>query len=147
MGMGRKVTLEDALARYPGAETFAFGGGPELSAEILALVRGRKKTVTCDALDAFAERGDALPQVGRTDIVLGLDGQPACAIRTIEVQQMPFDAFPEALVADHGEFATLAEWRAAYQVELSGAGHFHPQVMLVVERFELVEDFGEEAHV
>ncbi|MEL7165713.1 MAG: ASCH domain-containing protein [Pseudomonadota bacterium] len=136
------MQLEDALARYPSAATFRFGDNERLMAEILRLVRTGKKTVTCDAVAAFSQRGDALPQVGRVDIALDWHGQPACAIRTVDVQQMPFDDVSENLVRDHGEFPDVAAWRKGYETELRRAGLFSPDVMMLVERFELIENFG-----
>ncbi len=141
------MTLSEALIRYPGAETFRFGDTPEMMAEILGLVRSGRKTVTCDALAAFDARGDALPEVGRIDIALDLADRPAVAIRTVEVLHIAFDDMSEALVRDHGEFRSVNEWRVGYEAELKRAGHFAPRVMMLVERFEVVEDFGVHADI
>jgi len=141
------MTLDDAHTKYPNAATFRFGDQRELMAEILTLVRSGRKTVTCDALAAFEARGDALPQVGRIDIALDWDGQPTVAIRTVEVLHIPFDEMSEDLVRDHAEFGNVADWRAGYREELTRSGHYHPQVMMLVERFELVEDFARASDV
>lgn len=136
------MLLENALAKYPGAETFRFGDNQRMMTDILRLVRSGQKTVTCDALAAFEQRGDALPKVGRIDIALDWLGNPACAIRTVDVRHVRFDQFDQELVRDHGEFPDLAAWRVGYEAELRRAGLFAPDVMMLVERFELVEDFG-----
>lgn len=134
---------KDIAARYPQAETFRFGDSAALNAEILALVRAGRKTVTCGALASFEARDEPLPQVGRTDIALDWDGTPQLALRTVEVQHIPFDQMPEDLVADQGEFRDLDHWRAGYQAYLTRAGQFTPDVMMLVERFEVVEDLGD----
>ena len=135
------MTLDAARACHPGARTFRFGDGPALNAEILALVRSGAKTESCDAAAAFARRGEPLPSPGRTDIALTGDGAPACAIRTIAVDRMPFDAMTEDRVAAQGEFRDLAHWRAGYTAYLRRAGLFAPDLEMVVETFELVETF------
>lgn len=136
------VTLERALARYPGSVSFAFGDSAALNAEILALVRAGKKTVSCDALACFLARGETLPEAGRIDIATRWDGSPALAVRTVAVEHVPFDQMTEERVVDQGEFDDLAHWQRGYTAYLTRSGHFAPDVMMLVERFEVVEDFG-----
>lgn len=136
------LTLSDALARYPGAASFAFGDGPALNEKILALVRAGRKTVTCEAVAAFTARGEALPMVGRIDIATNWNGRPALALRTIKVLWLPFDKMPESLVAAQGEFRDLAHWRQGYEAYLTRAGVFARDVNILAEQFEVVEDFG-----
>ena len=136
------ISLEQALSRYPGAQTFRYGDSATLNAEVLALVRSGAKTVTCDATAAFSARGEPVPEVGRVDIALDWQGAPALAQRTLEVFTVPFDAMTEAFVAPMGEFRDLAHWRDGYEAYLRRSGHFAPDVEMLVERFELVEDFG-----
>jgi uncharacterized protein YhfF len=136
------LTLTQALARYPGAVSFAFGDGPKLNAEILALVRAGHKTVSCDAVANFDRRAEPLPSVGRVDIATDWAGAPALALRTIEILRIPFHEMPEALVAAQGEFRDLAHWREGYRAYLTRAGVFAPDVEMLMERFEIVEDFA-----
>lgn len=136
------ISEAEALARYPGAVSFTYGDCAVLNAEILALVRAGKKTVTCDAVASFEVRGEAKPVPGRVDIALNWDGVPVVAVRTVAVDFIAFDQMREALVADQGEFRDLAQWRAGYEAYLTRAGVFAPDVMMLVERFEVVEDFG-----
>ena len=55
---------------------------------------------------------------------------------------MPFGAMTEALVADQGEFRDLAQWRDGYAAYLTRAGLFSRKVEILVERFEIAEDFA-----
>jgi len=132
------------VSDYPGANRFTFGDSAALNAEILALVRAGQKTVTCDALAAFAARGEALPQVGRTDIALGWDGTPALALKTVQVTHVPLDQVGEELVADMGEFTDAADFRKGYGAYLTRSGHFAPDALMLIERFTVVEDFAGE---
>jgi uncharacterized protein YhfF len=134
--------LDAILRRYPGALTFRYGDGPVLNAEILALVRAGRKTVSCDALAAFRARAEALPEAGRTDIALTWDGAPALAIRTLRVDIIPFDRFPADLVPPQAEFRDLDDWRQGYRAYLTRSGHFALNADMVVETFRLVEDFA-----
>ena len=135
------VTQAEALARYPGAVSFKFGDGPKLNGEILDLVLSGKKTVTCDAVANFEQRGEAKPQPGRVDIALDWEGRPVAAVRTVAVELIPFDQMREDLVQDQAEFRDLAHWRAGYRAYLTRAQLFEPDVVMLVERFEVVERF------
>jgi uncharacterized protein YhfF len=135
------ISEKEALARYPGAVSFRFGDSAALNAEELSLVVSGRKTVTCDAVAGFEQRGEAQPEPGRVDIALNWAGQPVAAIRTVSVNFMPFDEMTEALIPDQGEFRDLAHWRAGYEAYLRRAGLFAPDVMMLVERFEVVEVF------
>jgi uncharacterized protein YhfF len=137
------MTLEEALKRYPGAETFKFGDGPELSAWLLKLVRSGAKTATCGALQSFLDDGDALPVLGRRDIVLEWDGRPALVIETVEVSQCRFDAVEADFALAEGENDSLEGWRRDHRMFLERNGGWSPDMMLVCERFRMIEDFAE----
>ena len=140
--MSLPLTMADAIARYPGASSFRFGDSRVLNAQILDLVRQGRKTVTCDAVLNFAQRGDPLPEPGRIDIALDWDGAPVLAIRTESVARLRFDAMTEDLVAAQGEFRDLEDWRAGYRAYLTRAGLFAPDVEMLVETFTCVEVFA-----
>jgi uncharacterized protein YhfF len=67
-------------AEYQGLRSFAFGDGPELADELLALVMKGVKTATCSTED---EPNTSTP--GERWIVLDGHGTPACVIETTEV--------------------------------------------------------------
>jgi uncharacterized protein YhfF len=89
----------------------------------------------------FEARGEPVPVVGRVDIALNWAGRPVAALRTVEVLHVPFDQMSEGLVTDQGEFRDLADWRRGYEAYLTRAGVFAPDVVMLVERFEVVEVF------
>lgn len=132
---------EAALSRYPGAVPFTFGDSAALNAEIVSLVLAGKKTVTCDAVAGFEQRGEAKPVPGRVDIALDWNGVPVAAVRTLTVEIIPFDEMPERLIAPQGEFRDLAEWRKGYASYLTRAGLFAEDVAMLIETFEVVERF------
>ena len=136
------MKLKQALARYDGAVAFRYGDGAQLNAEILSLVLAGRKTVTCDAVEAFAARGEVLPVPGRTDIACDWDWNPVCAVETAAVDTVAFDAMDAALVADQGEFADLADWRRGYRAYLDRSVGFQPGIEMLVERFRVVEVFS-----
>ena len=136
-----RMTLEEALARHPGAETFAFGDGPALCAELLAAVRSGAKTATCGALRDVEAGGEAMPVAGRVDVVLNWDGSPALAVRTVEVFTCRFDEVTRAFAEAEGE-GSYEDWRDGHVRFFERDGGWSPDMMLVCERFEMVEDFG-----
>ena len=135
------VTMEELKARYPGLESFRFGDGPEMSAELIALVRSGAKTATCGALRDF-EAGEPMPKVGRRDVALNWDGSPALMIETTEVTQRRFCDMDAGFALAEGENETLEGWQADHRRYFERNGGWEPDMMLVCERFRLVEDFA-----
>jgi uncharacterized protein YhfF len=136
------MTLDDALARHPGAVTFRPGDSAALNAGILALMRSGRKTMTCAAWADFEAGAEALPVVGRIDIALDWEGRPACAVETLRVERIAFSAMDETRIPPQGEFRDLAHWREGYRAYLERAGSFDPDMPMMVETFRLAEDFG-----
>lgn len=137
------MELEEAKRRYPGAAAFKFGDGPELCAELLSLVRAGRKNATCGALREFEEEGEAMPVVGRRDIALNWDGTPALVIETESVVLERYCDVDEAFALAEGENDSLAGWREDHRDYFTRNGGFDPEMMLVCERFRLVEDYAE----
>ena len=136
------VSLADAQEKYRGAETFTFGDSRALCDELLALVRSGQKTATCGALRDFGKAGEAMPVVGRRDIALDWDGNPALVIETVEVTVRRFSEVDEAFALDEGETADLAGWQAGHQQYFGRNGGWSEDMELVCERFRMIEDFG-----
>lgn len=136
------VALQAALARWPGAQGYRPGDSAALNAEILALMRSGRKRASCEAWAVFDEGHEALPVVGRVDIVLDWDGAPALATRTLEVLRVPFAEMTGEMAAEQGEFTDLAHWRRGYEAYLTRSGRFAPDVAMMLERFEVVEDLA-----
>jgi len=107
----------------------------------LALMRSGLKTGTCDAWVIYVDGTEELPVVGRVDIALDWAGRAALATRTLAVERIAFDEMDEMRVAQQGEFRDLAHWRLGYEAYLTRAGRFAPDVDMMFERFEIVEDF------
>lgn len=138
------MKLDDAKKAYPQAETFTFGDSRRLCDALLKLVRNGQKRATCGALRDFAEGGEPMPDVGRQDISLDWDGQPALVIETIEVTIRRFCEVDESFALAEGENTSLAGWQDDHRAYFERNGGFDPDMKLVCERFRLVEDFGKE---
>lgn len=134
------MTLEQLKARYPGATTFTFGDSESLCDELLQLVRSGKKTAACDRSSAFGPHGDPLPVVGRRDIALNWSGSAALVIETVEVIQRRFCDVDEQFALAEGENTDLAGWRRAHQQYFARNGGFDDEMLLICERFKLIED-------
>ncbi|MEM9229281.1 MAG: ASCH domain-containing protein [Pseudomonadota bacterium] len=136
------MTLAAALERYPGAETYTFGDSAFLCAQLLARVRSGLKTATCGALRDFADGGEPWPKVGRCDISLNWDGTPALVTRTMDLTQKRFCDVDADFALAEGENDTLVGWRQDHEAYFGRTGGFHPEMMLLCERFELVQDLA-----
>lgn len=135
-------SLEQILARYPGAKTYKPGDGVALNAEIIGLMRSGRKTATCATLDEFTDDPGSYPEVGRVDIVLDWQGNPAMATRTLSLEKIAFSEMDESRIPPQGEFADLDDWRRGYAAYFERNGGFDPEIVLLYERFEVVEDFA-----
>jgi uncharacterized protein YhfF len=133
-------TIDTLLQRHPGAVTFTFGDGPALSARLIALVAGGAKTATTGALRDYETGEEALPVAGRRDIVLDWHGAPVLVIETLEVITCRFDAVTEAMALAEGENDDLAGWVADHTAFFARNGGFAPDMMVVWERFRVIED-------
>lgn len=135
------MTVDQILARYPGAATFTFGDGPELSARLIDLVRRGVKTATCGALRDF-DAGEPMPVMGRCDIALHWDGTPALVIETVAVMQCRFCDVDADFALAEGENDSLAGWQRDHRRFFERNGGWDAEMMLVCERFRLREDIG-----
>jgi uncharacterized protein YhfF len=116
-------------------ESFAFGDGPELADELLALVLEGKKRATCWAV-AEGMKG---AEIGKCMVVLDGAGRPRAVLQTLELTQHRYDEVDEAFAFDEGEGdRSLAFWRTAHQRYFTRLKLFQPGMMLWCERFRLV---------
>ena len=117
--------------------SFKFGDSRELSDRLTALVRTGAKTATCGALRDF-DAGEDMPAVGRRDIVLDWDGNPALLIETTEVTIRRFRDVPEDFALAEGE-GDFDDWTRGHIDFFTRNGGFDREMELVCERFRLVE--------
>lgn len=136
------VALAAALTRYPGAQTFSFGDSPALIVELTALVRAGVKRATCTACADIEAGREIAPQVGCRDIALDARGAPALVIETCELRWTTWAAMTEEMALMEGEDATLEGWRAGHRRYYERQGIFAPDMRLIWERFDVIEDFG-----
>ncbi len=129
---------------YADAVSFAFGDNPELADELLALVLAGRKTATCGALRDYGG-AEPMPEVGRRDVVLDGRGRRRAVIETVELTQRRFDEVDADFARDEGEGDLSHDyWRQAHETYFTRNGGFSPDMMLVCERFRLVEVFDAE---
>ncbi|WP_084587706.1 ASCH domain-containing protein [Devosia riboflavina] len=122
---------------YANAITFSFGDSPELNEELLGLMLAGRKTATCGALRDYEEGKEAMPVVGRRDVVLNGAGEPAAVIETLSIEIVAFDAVDPSFTDLEGE-GPYAKWRHEHEAYFSRNGGFAPDMQLVCEKFRLV---------
>ena len=125
------------------SETFTFGDNEGLCQQLIELVRSGKKTATCGALRDFEEGGEPMPVVGRRDIALNWDKTPALVIETTQVTLEKFSNVSEEFALAEGENDSRDGWAADHRRYFERNGGFDPDMMLVCERFKLVEDLSD----
>ena len=125
--------------RYQQLRTFAFGDSPELADELLELVIKGVKTATCSTED---EPNTSAP--GERWVVLDGRGEPRCVIESVEITYRRFNEVDAVFAHDEGEGdRSLAYWRSAHRTYFGGLGRFSEDMMLMCERFRLIEVFGD----
>jgi uncharacterized protein YhfF len=123
---------------YRSLRCFAFGDGPRLADELLELVLAGVKTATCSTED---EPNTSTP--GERWVVLDGPGHPRCVIQTTEVIYRRFGEVDAAFAHDEGEGdRSLAYWREAHRQYFGRLGKFSEDMMLMCERFRLIEIFA-----
>ena len=123
--------------KYRSLRSFAFGDSPALADELLDLVIKGVKTATCSTED---EPNTSKP--GELWIVLDGRGQARCVIESTEVTYRRYSEVDAAFAHDEGEGdRSLAYWRSAHRNYFGRLGKFSEDMMLMCERFRLVEVF------
>jgi uncharacterized protein YhfF len=131
-----ELTIPEA---YRALRSFAFGDSPDLADELLELVLKGVKTATCSTEDEpnTSKRGERW-------IVLDGRGNPRCVIESTEVVYRRYGDVDAAFAHDEGEGdRSLSYWRDAHRRYFTRLGQFSEDMMLMCERFRLVEIFAE----
>ncbi|WP_128934067.1 ASCH domain-containing protein [Bradyrhizobium zhanjiangense] len=125
--------------RYRNLRTFVFGDSPAFADELIELVIKGIKTATCSTED---EPNTSTP--GERWVVLDGRGEARCVIESIDVTYRRFNEVDAAFAYDEGEGdRSLAYWRRAHQAYFGRLGRYSDDMMLMCERFRLVEVFGD----
>jgi uncharacterized protein YhfF len=133
------VNLSGVPEQHRGLRSFAFGDGPELADQLLELVLKGVKTATCSTED---EPNTSTP--GERWIVLDGSGEARCVIETTELTYRRYGEVDAAFAHDEGEGdRSLAYWRQAHRNYFGRLGRFSEDMILMCERFRLVEIFAE----
>jgi len=76
--------------------------------------------------------------------VLNGRGEPRCVVESIEVTYRRFNEIDVAFAYDEGEGdRSLAYWRSAHRAYFGRIGRFSEDMVLMCERFRLVEVFDD----
>lgn len=88
----------------------AFGDGPELADELLALILIDQKTATCSRAVWYGEKGFPLPTPGDLGLILDGQGHPRCVIETVSAHIAPFSSGDADFARAEGEGDLSFEW-------------------------------------
>lgn len=92
-----------------------YGDTPELSNELVALIREGRKRAGTSLLWAHEFEREPLPEVGDVDVVVDHEGEPVAVTRVTSVFVAAFDEVDADYAALEGEGdGSLAHWRAAH---------------------------------
>jgi uncharacterized protein YhfF len=129
------VNLNNVPEKYRSLRSFAFGDSPALADELLELVLSGTKVATCSTEDE-----PNISKPGERWIVLDGRGNPRCVIESTEVSFRRYGEVDAAFAYDEGEGdRSLAYWRSAHRRYFGRLGKFSEDMMLMCERFRLIE--------
>lgn len=132
--------MTDVPAQYAHLQRWAFGDNPKLADELLALVLIGKKTATCGALWQYEADKIPIPKPGDRWIILDGAQRPRAVIETTEIKTQRFDHVDAQFAHDEGEGdQSYAYWRKAHEDYFTRQGRFAPDMLVVCERFRLIE--------
>lgn len=113
-----------------------FGDDPEMQDELAALVVAGRKTATCLAVDS----GLPIPAPGDLTLIEDGAGRPVCVIETVSTERRRFGEVDEAHARAEGEGdLSLGYWREVHRAYFTREGTFAEDMMLVCERFRVVQ--------
>jgi uncharacterized protein YhfF len=93
----------------------AYGDSPQLSAELLALIRSGRKRAGTALLWAMEADNESIPTVDEIEVVVDHRGQPALITRIASVQVVPYREVTAEYAAIEGEGdGSLEYWRKAH---------------------------------
>jgi uncharacterized protein YhfF len=93
----------------------AYGDSPQLSAELLALIRSGRKRAGTGLLWAMEADNESMPVVGEIEVVVDHRSQPALVTRIASVEVVSYDEVTAEYAAIEGEGdGSLEYWRKAH---------------------------------
>ena len=92
-----------------------YGDSPELSEELIELIRSGPKRAGTGLLWALEHDGDDMPHVGDVEIVVDHSFEPVLVTRLTRVEVLPFNQVSAEYAAIEGEGdGSLAYWREGH---------------------------------
>ena len=125
-------------------EHWHFGMTENEANHLLGLVLCGKKRATCSSHLGYTAEDEPIPAVGDVSVITYFDGTPACIIRTVNVQIIPFCDMTFELASKEGEDDTLESWRNNHIRFFTAEGdkigyEFTDDMPVVFEEFEVIE--------
>ena len=125
-----------------------FGDSPEMSRELLELIRQGRKTATASLVWEWEAEGQSLPMAGDLGIVLDGSGAPVLVLEYLEALVVPFSSVSEDFARDEGEGdGSLEFWREVHLAFFTRACRPLERVPsqdmpIVCARFRVLYDVG-----
>lgn len=125
-------------------QAWAFGDSKEVADELAQLVLNGSKTATASNYVLYELESEPLPYTGLHNIILDGEGNAVAIIETTSVEVIPFDEVTEEHAYLEGEGdRSLKYWQDVHEDyftrELKELNlEFHPKILIVCERFQLV---------
>ena len=124
-------------------EAFYFGSDRQAADHLLQLVLEGKKSATSSAEEEYLLTNEREPKIGDFSIVTDFDGNPKCIIQTKEVLKLKFNEMSYDICCLEGEDLTLETWQEKHMEFFDAVGkivgyEYHPEMILVFEKFEVV---------
>ena len=140
----RRFCEQEGIAADQRYDVYAFGGSPEMADKLSDLVVNGPKRATAGLLADLNPPDDPLPAVGVYSVILDGRDQPACVVRTTQVEIKALREVDAAFAWDEGEGDRSRDWwlaahRAFFERDRTRRGlTFNDDMPTVFERFDLI---------
>ena len=135
--------MEDLQETYPCVGTVRLHDNKVACDRLNRLVHSGHKTAEYNALAYYDNQPNAMPKVGRCDIATDRQDVSTLVICTNSVERIRIYDVSLGIAFATGENSDLDGWRKDRKAFFERNGGFEPQMMLLLEHFELVENLAD----
>lgn len=122
---------------------FSFGFDEKSIAQMNSLVLSGLKKIMVTPLETYSIDKSPVPRTGNHYIITGINEEPVCIIKDVNVSIMAFKDVTWQIAQKDGEASSIEEWRENHieyleeEAEISGF-EFSENTPVVIEEFEVI---------
>ncbi|MBQ0002560.1 MAG: ASCH domain-containing protein [Treponema sp.] len=137
----KKETNQNENLKYNGE--FSFGFDEKSITEMNSLVLAGLKKIMVTPLETYSIDNSPVPRTGNHYVITGINEEPVCIIRDVDVSVMAFKDVTWQIAKKDGEASSIEEWRENHKEYLEEEAEivgfeFSENTPVVIEEFEVI---------